>query len=96
MVVEHAEIKRVAKQVSAAKRGAAKHDASRAGEAAWKAARQGKKSLREAHAVAERAAFEAFRQMPGERHEAIRERTASFTRDDGEPLTREPSASKPA
>jgi AcrR family transcriptional regulator len=54
-----------------------------AGEQAWKDARkQGKKSLREAHTIAERAAYEAFRQKLGERHEAIRERHASFTRDD--------------
>jgi len=31
--------------------------------------------------VAERAAFEAFRQMLGERHEAIREREAALRRD---------------
>jgi len=83
---EHAEmkqeIKQAAKQVAAGERRAAKRSASRAGEAAWQAARkQGKKSLREAHAVAERAAFEAFRQMLGERHEAIREREAALRRD---------------
>ncbi len=67
---------RRAEAVSAAKRGA-----SRVGEAAWKAAReQGKKSLREAHARAERAAYEAFRQMLGERHEAVREREAALRR----------------
>lgn len=76
------EIKQAAKQVAAGERRAAKRSASRAGEAAWQAARkQGKKSLREAHAVAERAAFEAFRQMLGERHEAIREREAALRRD---------------
>ncbi len=83
---EHAEmkqeIKQAAKQVAAGERRAAKRSASRAGEAAWQAARkQGKKSLREAHAVAERAAFEAFRQMLGERHEAIREREATLRKD---------------
>jgi AcrR family transcriptional regulator len=82
---EHAqlkqEIKQAAKQVAAAERRAAKQSASRAGEAAWKVARkQGKMSLREAHTAAERAAFEAFRQKLGERHEAVRERTESFTR----------------
>jgi AcrR family transcriptional regulator len=76
------EIKQAAKQVAAAERRAAKRTASRAGEAAWQAARkQGKKSLREAHTVAERVAFEAFRQMLGERHEAIRERHESFVRE---------------
>jgi AcrR family transcriptional regulator len=84
---EHAElkqeIKQAAKQAATADRRAAKRGASRAGEAAWKAARkQGKKSLREAHAAAERAAFEAFRQKLGERHEAVRARTESFTRAD--------------
>jgi AcrR family transcriptional regulator len=82
---EHAElkqeIKQAAKQVAAAERKAAKRSASRAGEAAWKAAReQGKASLREAHTIAERAAFEAFRQMLGERHEAVREREAAMRR----------------
>jgi AcrR family transcriptional regulator len=77
------EIKQAAKQVAVAERRAAKRTASRAGEAAWQAARkQGKKSLREAHTAAERVAFEAFRQMLGERHEAIRERHASLVRED--------------
>jgi AcrR family transcriptional regulator len=84
---EHAElkqeIKQAAKQAAAAERRAAKRSASRAGEAAWKAARQqGKASLREAHTIAERAAFEAFRQMLGERHEAVREREAAMRRAD--------------
>jgi AcrR family transcriptional regulator len=86
---EHAElkqeIKQAAKQVAAAERQAAKRSASRAGEAAWQVARkQGKKSLREAGAIAERAAFDAFRQMLGERHEAIREREAALRRDANE------------
>jgi AcrR family transcriptional regulator len=84
---EHAEIKQeikqAAKQAAASERRAAKRSASRAGEAAWKAARQqGKASLREAHTIAERAAFEAFRQMLGERHEAVREREAAMRRSD--------------
>ena len=33
-----------------------------------------KRALREAHAIAERAAYEAFRQMLSERHAVIRER----------------------
>jgi AcrR family transcriptional regulator len=87
---EHAqlkqEIKQAAKQVAAAERRAAKQSASRVGEAAWKAAReQGKKSLRDAHAAAERAAFEAFRRKLGERHEAIREREAAMRRGEDEP-----------
>ncbi len=82
---EHAafkqEIKQVAKEAAAAERRAAKQAASRAGEAAWKAAReQGRKSLRDAHAIAERAAYEAFREMLGERHEAIREREQALRR----------------
>ena len=75
------EIKQAAKQMAAAERDAAKRGASRAGEAAWKVAReQGKKSLREAHAIAERTAYEKFRQMLGERHAAIREREAALRR----------------
>ena len=77
------EIKQAAKQAAAATRKQAKREASRVGEQAWKDARgKGKKSLREAHAIAERAAYEAFRRMLDERHEAIRERHESFTRDD--------------
>ena len=84
---EHAElkneIKQAAKQAAAAERRAAKRSASRVGEAAWKAAReQGKKSLREAHVIAERAAFEAFREMLGDRHAAVREREAAMRRGD--------------
>ncbi|HEY2719713.1 MAG TPA: TetR family transcriptional regulator [Solirubrobacteraceae bacterium] len=76
------EIKQAAKRVATGERGAAKRGASRAGEVAWQAARkQGKKSLREAGAIAQRAAFEAFRQKLGERHEAIREREVALRRD---------------
>jgi AcrR family transcriptional regulator len=71
---EFTDIKRAARTAGAAERREAKRNASRAGQSAWKAARIGKKSLREAHAIAEHAAFESFRQMLGERHEAIRER----------------------
>jgi AcrR family transcriptional regulator len=72
------EIKQAAKQAAAATRKQAKREASRVGEQAWKDARgRGKKSLREAHAIAERAAYEAFRRMLDERHEAIRERHES-------------------
>ena len=78
--VEHA-AKQAAKQASAIERKAAKRAASQVGEQAWKAARKDDKSLREAHAVAERAAFEPFRRMLGERHEAVRERQASFVRE---------------
>jgi AcrR family transcriptional regulator len=60
--------------LTAEERRAAKRGASRAGEAAWKAARQSKRSLRDAHAIAEQAAYEAFRQMLRERHEAVRRR----------------------
>jgi AcrR family transcriptional regulator len=77
------ELKQAAKQAAAATRKQAKREASRVGEQAWKDARgKGKKSLREAHAIAERAAYEAFRRMLDERHEAVRERHESFTRND--------------
>jgi AcrR family transcriptional regulator len=79
---DHRQIKQTAKQAPAADRKAAKRAAAKAGEQTWKAARKGKKSLREAQALAERAAFETFRQMLGERHEAIRKRQASFVRED--------------
>jgi AcrR family transcriptional regulator len=79
------ELKQAAKQMAAAERAAAKRSASRAGEAAWKVAReQGKKSLRDAQAIAERAAYEKFRQMLGERHAAIREREDALRRSAGE------------
>jgi AcrR family transcriptional regulator len=75
------EIKAAAKQAAAATRKQAKREASRVGEQAWKDARgKGKKSLREAHAIAERAAYEAFRRKLDERHAAVRERHESFTR----------------
>jgi AcrR family transcriptional regulator len=83
------ELKQAAKQAAAATRKQAKREASRVGEQAWKDARkQGKKSLREAHTIAERAAYEAFRRMLDERHEAIRERHASFTRAGDEAAAR--------
>ncbi len=78
---DHRELKQAAKRASASERKAAKRAASKAGEQTWKAARKGKLSLREAHALAERAAFETFREMLGERHAAIRERQASFARE---------------
>ena len=78
---EFQEIKHAAKQTSGAERKAAKRAASQAGKQTWKAARQDNRSLREAHALAERAAFETFRRMLAERHEAVRERQASFVRD---------------
>jgi AcrR family transcriptional regulator len=82
------ELKQAAKQAAAATRKQDKREASRVGEQAWKDARkQGKKSLREAHAIAERAAYEAFRRKLDERHEAIRERHESFTRDDASERT---------
>ena len=72
------ELKQAAKQAAAATRKQAKREASRVGEQAWKDARkQGTKSLREAHAIAERAAYEAFRRKLDERHAAIRERHES-------------------
>ncbi|MGA9876253.1 MAG: TetR family transcriptional regulator [Solirubrobacteraceae bacterium] len=71
---EHGDLKRAVKEMSAAERRAVKRSASRAGEAAWRSARKTQQSLREAHAAAEQAGFETFRQMLRERHEAIRER----------------------
>jgi AcrR family transcriptional regulator len=68
--------KEAARQSTAAVRREAKRTASQVGQDAWKNARERKKSLREAHALAERAAYEAFRQALGERHEAVRERQA--------------------
>ena len=83
------EIKQAAKQAAAATRKQAKREASRVGEQGWKDARgKGKKSLREAHAIAERAAYEAFRRMLDERHAAIRERHESFTRAGDEAAAR--------
>jgi AcrR family transcriptional regulator len=72
--------RQAAKQGGAAVRREAKRAASQVGEAAWKNAREGKKSLREAHELAQQAAYEAFRQRLGERHEAIRERQAAMHR----------------
>jgi AcrR family transcriptional regulator len=69
--------KEAARQSSAAVRREAKRTASQVGEAAWKNARERKKSLREAHALAERAAYLAFRQALGERQQAVRERQAA-------------------
>ena len=69
--------KEAARQSTAAVRREAKRTASQMGEAAWKNARERKQSLREAHALAERAAYLAFRQALGERQEAIRERQAA-------------------
>ncbi len=69
--------KEAARQSTAAVRREAKRTASQVGEAAWKNARERKKSLREAHALAERAAYLAFRQALGERQEAVRERQAA-------------------
>jgi AcrR family transcriptional regulator len=71
---DHSELKRRVKDLSAEQRREAKRNAAQAGEAAWKAARASRKSLRDAQAIAERVAYEAFRQMLGERHEAIRDR----------------------
>jgi AcrR family transcriptional regulator len=62
--------------LTAEERRAAKRVAARAGEAAWKAARQSRRSLGDAHATADQAAYEAFRQMLRERHEAVRARQA--------------------
>jgi AcrR family transcriptional regulator len=69
--------KEAARQSTAAVRREAKRTASQVGEAAWKNAREHKQSLREAHALAERAAYLAFRQALGERQEAVRERQAA-------------------
>jgi AcrR family transcriptional regulator len=71
--------KEAARQSTAAVRREAKRTASQVGEAAWKNARERKQSLREAHALAERAAYLAFRQALGERQEAVRERQAART-----------------
>jgi AcrR family transcriptional regulator len=79
---ERTEIKRTVKQAvkqrTSAERREAKRSASRVGEAAWKSAHESKKSLREAHALAQQAAYLAFRQALGERHEVIRERQATM------------------
>jgi AcrR family transcriptional regulator len=72
--------KEAARQSGAAVRREAKRTASQVGEAAWKNARERKKSLRESHALAERAAYLAFRQALGERQEAVRERQAATIR----------------
>jgi AcrR family transcriptional regulator len=72
--------KEAAKQSTAAVRREAKRTASQVGEAAWKNARERKKSLRESHVLAERAAYLAFRQALGERQEAVRERQAATIR----------------
>jgi len=72
--------KEAARQSTAAVRREAKRTASQVGEAAWKNARERKKSLRESHALAERAAYLAFRQALGERQEAVRERQAATIR----------------
>jgi AcrR family transcriptional regulator len=69
--------KEAARQSTAAVRREAKRTASQVGETAWKNARESKKSLREAHALAERAAYLAFRQALGERQEAVREHQAT-------------------
>jgi AcrR family transcriptional regulator len=53
---------------------AGKRSASRAGDSARKPASNPQRPLREASAIAERAAYEAFREMLSERHEAVRER----------------------
>ena len=82
---EHQALKQAAKQAAkraaANDRKAARQAASQAAEMAWKAARKDNKPLREAHASAERDAFETFRRMLDERHEAVRERHASFMRE---------------
>jgi AcrR family transcriptional regulator len=72
--------KEAARQSTAAVRREAKRTASQVGEAAWKNARERKKSLRESHGLAERAAYLAFRQALGERQEAVRERQAATIR----------------
>jgi AcrR family transcriptional regulator len=69
--------KEAARQSTAAMRREANRTASQVGEAALKNARERKKSLLEAHALAERAAYLAFRQALGERQEAVRERQAA-------------------
>jgi AcrR family transcriptional regulator len=78
--------KEAARQSTAAVRREAKRTASQVGHDAWKNARGNKKSLREAHALAERAAYLAFRQALGERQQAVRERyeTSTHTRSSKE------------
>jgi AcrR family transcriptional regulator len=70
--------KEAARQSTAAMRREAKRTASKVGEAAWKNARESRKSLREAHVLAERAAYLAFRQSLGERQETVRARQAAM------------------
>jgi AcrR family transcriptional regulator len=71
--------KEAARQSSAAVRREAKRTASQVGEAAWNNARERKSSLREAHTLAERAAYLAFRQALGERQQAVRGRQEART-----------------
>jgi AcrR family transcriptional regulator len=75
---EQGELRRAAKELGSSELREAKRNASRVAKTAWKSARASEKSLREAHAIGERAAYEAFRQMLNERHEAIRERQATM------------------
>jgi AcrR family transcriptional regulator len=70
-------LRQAGKDLTPQERREAKRGASQAGKAAWKAARDSKRSVREAHAIAERAAYEAFRGMLSERHDAVRERLLS-------------------
>jgi len=67
---EHSELKRAVKELTAAERRQAKRGASHAGKSAGRRAQASKSSLREAHALAERATYEAFRQMLRERQSA--------------------------
>jgi AcrR family transcriptional regulator len=55
-------------------RGATKRSAPRAGGTARKSVRNPERPLRDPRATAERAAYETFREMLSERHEAVRER----------------------
>lgn len=67
-------MRQAGKDLTPHERRAAKQSASLAGKAALRTARDSKRPLREAHAIAEQAAYEAFREMLSERHEAVRER----------------------
>jgi hypothetical protein len=75
---EHGELKRVARELLAAERREGKRGASPPGATVRQGTQRTKKSVREANAAAERAAYESFRQRLEERHEAIRERRAAL------------------
>ncbi|HEY4897550.1 MAG TPA: TetR family transcriptional regulator [Solirubrobacteraceae bacterium] len=67
-------LRQAGKDLTPQQRGAAKRGASHAGNTAPKAARNSERPLRDAGAIAEQAAYEAFREMLSERHAAVRER----------------------